>query len=181
MIPARYSMIGLAVAAVFICYIDRVIIAIAIIPMAADFGWSAEEQGRVLASFFVGYLLTQLAGGWLAQRFGGKVVLGAGVVFWSLFTLLTPVAAAGGLTALIVTRVLMGVGEGSDVSSDLHTLWSLATQDGTFPGGRHPVFRDSPWQRFRISCNTFARHSLWLADGVLSFWCVGILLVDCLA
>lgn len=110
--PARYNIIALAAAAVFICYMDRVIISIAIIPMSADFGWTPEEQGRVLSSFFVGYLLTQVAGGWLAERYGGKIVLGFGVVFWSLFTLLTPVAAAGGLTALLVARVLMGIGEG---------------------------------------------------------------------
>ena len=42
---------------------------------------------------------------------GGKVVLGTGVVFWSLFTLLTPIAAAGGMLALLATRVLMGTGE----------------------------------------------------------------------
>jgi ACS family sodium-dependent inorganic phosphate cotransporter len=93
--PARYTIILLATLAVFICYMDRVIISIA-----------------VLSSFFVGYLLTQVAGGWLAERYGGKIVLGTGVVFWSLFTMLTPVAAAGGLTALLVTRVIMGVGEG---------------------------------------------------------------------
>ena len=110
--PARYNIIALAAAAVFICYMDRVIISIAIIPMSADFGWTPEEQGRVLSSFFIGYLLTQVAGGWLAERYGGKIVLGFGVVFWSLFTLLTPVAAAGGLTALLVARVLMGIGEG---------------------------------------------------------------------
>ena len=108
----RYHVVLLAAVAVFICYMDRVVISIAIIPMAADFGWSPEEQGRVLSSFFVGYLLTQIAGGWLAERLGGNVVLGAGVVFWSLFTLLTPVAAAGGLAALLMARVLMGVGEG---------------------------------------------------------------------
>ena len=110
--PARYTLILLAASAVFICYMDRVIISVAIIPMAADFAWSPEEQGRVLSSFFLGYLLTQVAGGWLAERFGGKVVLGFGVVFWSLFTLLTPIAAAGGLLALLVCRVLMGIGEG---------------------------------------------------------------------
>ncbi len=108
----RYNVVLLAAAAVFICYMDRVVISVAIIPMAADFQWSPEQQGRVLSSFFVGYLFTQVAGGWLAERFGGKVVLGSGVVFWSLFTLITPVAAAGGLTALLMTRVLMGVGEG---------------------------------------------------------------------
>ena len=110
--PARYTIIVLAALAVFICYMDRVIISIAIIPMASDFNWSPEQQGRVLSSFFVGYLLTQVAGGWLAGRYGGKVVLGVGVIFWSLFTMLTPVAAAGGLTALLVTRVFMGIGEG---------------------------------------------------------------------
>ena len=110
--PARYTVVLLAAVAVFICYMDRVIISVAIIPMAADFDWSPEQQGRVLSSFFVGYLLTQVAGGWLAERYGGKIVLGFGVVFWSLFTLLTPIAAAGGMVALLVTRVLMGVGEG---------------------------------------------------------------------
>ena len=108
----RYSVVLLAAAAVFICYMDRVVISVAIIPMADDFQWSPEQQGRVLSSFFVGYLFTQVAGGWLAERFGGKVVLGSGVVFWSFFTLITPVAAAGGLTALLMTRIRMGVGEG---------------------------------------------------------------------
>jgi ACS family sodium-dependent inorganic phosphate cotransporter len=102
----------LAALAVFICYMDRVVMSVAIIPMAADFGWSPEEQGRVLSSFFLGYLLTQVAGGWLADRYGGKIVLGAGVLFWSFFTLITPAAAAGGMIALLVTRVLMGIGEG---------------------------------------------------------------------
>ena len=110
--PTRYTVVLLAASAVFICYMDRVIISVAIIPMAADFDWSPEQQGRVLSSFFVGYLLTQVVGGRLAERYGGKVVLGVGVVFWSVFTLLTPVAAAGGMIALLVTRVLMGVGEG---------------------------------------------------------------------
>lgn len=110
--PARYTVLVLAALAVFVCYMDRVVMSVTIIPMAAEFGWSPEEQGRVLSSFFVGYLLTQVAGGWLAERYGGKLVLGAGVAFWSFFTLITPFAAAGGLLALLVARVLMGVGEG---------------------------------------------------------------------
>ena len=110
--PARYPVVLLAALAVFVCYMDRVVMSITIIPMAAEFGWSPEEQGRVLSSFFVGYLLTQIAGGWLAERYGGKVVLGSGVLFWSFFTLITPFAAAGGLAALLIARVLMGVGEG---------------------------------------------------------------------
>jgi len=96
---------------VFICYIDRVNISIAIIPMAEDLGWSMQTQGTILSSFFIGYLLLQIIGGRLADKFGGKVVLGAGVLLWSLFTILTPPAAMIGLSLLIATRIAMGMGE----------------------------------------------------------------------
>lgn len=52
-------------AAVFVCYIDRVNISVAILPMAEEFGWDASTQGAILSSFFFGYLLMQLGGGWL--------------------------------------------------------------------------------------------------------------------
>jgi len=98
--------------ATFICYIDRVNISVAIIPMAKQFGWSDTEKGVVLSSFFVGYLVTQVLGGSLAARFGGKVVLGFGVLWWSLFTFLTPLSAMTSFPVLIAVRILMGLGEG---------------------------------------------------------------------
>lgn len=122
-IPRRYVVAGLCFAATFICYIDRINISVAIIPMAEELGWDAERQGLVLSSFFVGYLLTQIVGGRLADRFGGKVVLATGVLWWSLFTVLTPVAAMGGFTALIVARIAMGLGEAVTFPS-VYTLYS---------------------------------------------------------
>lgn len=53
-----------------------------------------------------------MLGGSLADRFGGKLVLAAGVSLWSLFTCLTPSAAASGTCTLLAARVLLGVGEG---------------------------------------------------------------------
>jgi len=110
-IPQRAIVVGLAFLAVFVCYVDRVNISVAIIPMAAELGWSPQTQGTVLSSFFAGYLLLQIAGGRLADRFGGKVVLGAGVLLWSLFTVLTPPAAFLGFGALLAARIAMGMGE----------------------------------------------------------------------
>jgi ACS family sodium-dependent inorganic phosphate cotransporter len=98
--------------ATFICYIDRVNISVAIIPMAKQFGWTDTERGIVLSSFFVGYLVTQVLGGSLAARLGGKAVLGFGVLWWSLFTLLTPLSAMTSFPVLIAARILMGLGEG---------------------------------------------------------------------
>jgi hypothetical protein len=44
--------------------------------MAEQFGWSKSTSGFVLSSFFYGYLCTQILGGYLAYRFGGKPLLG---------------------------------------------------------------------------------------------------------
>jgi ACS family sodium-dependent inorganic phosphate cotransporter len=109
--PLRFSVIGLCFAATFICYLDRVNISVAIIPMAEELGWSLSTQGLVLSAFFYGYLATQVLGGWLADRYGGKLVLGVAVIWWSLFTLVTP-PVAGSLALLFVVRVALGMGEG---------------------------------------------------------------------
>jgi ACS family sodium-dependent inorganic phosphate cotransporter len=121
--PKRYTLIGLCACATFICYIDRVNISVAIIPMAEEFGWDRATQGLVLSSFFVGYLLTQVFGGYLADRFGGKLVLGVGVLIWSVFTILTPPAAFAGLAGLLVARVGMGLGEAVTFPS-IYSLFS---------------------------------------------------------
>lgn len=108
----RYTTTVLCFFAVFVCYIDRVNISIAIIPMAEEFGWGADIQGVILSCFYLGYMVTQFLGGWLADRYGGKVILAIGVIWWSIFTILTPPAAALGVAVLIAVRVLMGMGEG---------------------------------------------------------------------
>jgi MFS family permease len=38
------------------------------------FDWDSQQQGLALSSFFYGYILTQLAGGYLASRIGGHLV-----------------------------------------------------------------------------------------------------------
>ncbi|MFT7043799.1 MAG: MFS family permease [Candidatus Azotimanducaceae bacterium] len=126
----RYNVVLLSSLAVFVCYIDRVNISVAIIPMAEDLGWGMQTQGMVLSSFFVGYLLLQIVGGLLADRFGGKAVLGAGVLLWSLFTMLTPPAASIGLGVLIATRILMGMGEAVTFPSiySIYARWVPVTE-----------------------------------------------------
>ena len=64
--------------------------------------------GLVLGSFFYGYLLTQIPGGWIATRFGGKHVFGTGVLVTSLLTLVTPQMADISLWALITARIIIG-------------------------------------------------------------------------
>ena len=121
--PQRTALIALCFAAVFICYVDRVNISLAIVAMAREFGWSKTTSGFVMSSFFIGYLLTQVPGGLLAGRLGGKHVLAAGVILWSLFTALTPPAAYAGFAVLITARIALGMGEGVTFPS-IYALFS---------------------------------------------------------
>jgi len=121
---SRYTIILMCFAATFVCYIDRVNISVAIIPMAQDLGWDVATQGAVLSSFYIGYLLMQIGGGRLADRFGGKLILGLGVLIWSVFTIITPAAAFMGLSALFLARIGMGLGEAVTFPS----VYSLITR-----------------------------------------------------
>ena len=109
--PHWYTVVLLCGAAVFISYIDRTNISVAAIAMKEQFGWTETTKGFVLSSFFVGYLILQVASGMLANRHGGRIVLGVAVVSWSLCTVLTPPAAMLSLPALIGARIALGLGE----------------------------------------------------------------------
>ncbi|TMW87699.1 hypothetical protein EJD97_019598 [Solanum chilense] len=110
--PRRWIVVLLCFAAFLLCNMDRVNMSIAILPMSKEFNWNSATVGLIQSSFFWGYLLTQIVGGIWADKLGGKVVLGFGVVWWSIATVLTPFAARLGLPFLLVVRALMGIGEG---------------------------------------------------------------------
>ncbi|HYB80661.1 MAG TPA: MFS transporter, partial [Mycobacterium sp.] len=83
--PRRHILVALTFLACVIAYTDRVNISVAAVAMKEQFGWSQTQKGSVLAAFFVGYLLFMFVAGLLAQRFGGKRVLGQSVFAWSVF------------------------------------------------------------------------------------------------
>jgi ACS family sodium-dependent inorganic phosphate cotransporter len=76
-----------------------------------DYPWSSEIQGLVLSSFFYGYIVTQIPGGWLATRIGGRKLFGIGVGMTALITLLTPALASANLYLLVLGRVVEGLFE----------------------------------------------------------------------
>ncbi|PNH05045.1 putative anion transporter 4, chloroplastic [Tetrabaena socialis] len=105
--------------ALLLCNMDRICLSVAIMPMAQEFGWPASLQGVIQSAFLWGYMATQLAGGSLADRHGGKLVLAGGIAWFSVASLLlpaalTPATVAAGLTvpAVLLSRFLVGLGEG---------------------------------------------------------------------
>ena len=128
--PRRYTIVALFATATALCYVDRVNISIAIIPLAHDKGYDAAARGLILSAFFWGYLAPQMIGGWVADRFGGKRVLAAGVALWSAATFLTPPAASISFGVLLLMRAALGAGEAINFPA-VHSLaarWTLAAE-----------------------------------------------------
>ena len=76
-----------------------------------DFTWERQTQGVILGAFFYGYIFTQIPGGYLATKFGGKRIFLIGIAATSIMTLLTPFLTHRGIGFLITTRVLEGLFE----------------------------------------------------------------------
>lgn len=133
-IPRRHIIVLLCFLATLICYWLRTNMSVAIIPMSQDhFHWSEATQGLILSSFFWGYICLQFPGSWIATKFGPKLVLGVGVLWTSLFTLLTPFAAPR-LELLFLCRFCTGFAEAVTypVISMLISEWAHPTERTRF-------------------------------------------------
>ena len=97
-----------------VSYLDRVNFSIAEGAIADAFHLSDVQLGKVITAMLVGYSLFQTVGGRLADRFGARRVLAAGVVWWGIFTALTalvPAGIAGAFVMFVAVRFLLGAGE----------------------------------------------------------------------
>lgn len=181
-IPKRHVLVALCFAAIFLCYIDRVNISVAIIPMAEQYHWSGTTKGFVLSSFFIGYLGAMLPTSWLANRLGGRRLMGAALLGWSLFTVLTPIAAGMSLAVLIVTRILMGAGEAASFPAvyNLYARWIPVTERSRamtitltgIPLGTVVALSATGWLVVHYSWQSvfFVFGGLGLAFSLLWFW-----------
>ena len=79
-----------------------------------DLKWSKTEVGTVLSSFFWGYTLTQILGGYLSDRFGSeRVLFGAGLgwgllTFWFHQIVYFSSDHDTALRHIVISRVLLG-------------------------------------------------------------------------
>ncbi|KAH8270807.1 hypothetical protein KR018_005124 [Drosophila ironensis] len=91
------------------------------------------QMSAMLSSFFWGYIVTQVPGGYIAQRYGAKVLLMWGLGIAAVMTMLSPLSLKlGGWFALCCMRFAMGLSQGA-VHPATHALlskWSPAEERG---------------------------------------------------
>jgi len=107
---SRWVPISFLFAGGMINYMDRSALSVAAPLVMKDLRLDAAQLGIVFSSFFAGYALFTLIGGYAADLFGPKRVFALSMSTWSVFCGLT--AAAVGFSSLLIVRILFGCGEG---------------------------------------------------------------------
>src|ERR1700733_13380234 len=97
-----------------ISFLDRTNISIAGLQISSEYGLGNQRLGWIFSAFLIGYAGFQVPAGWLASRFGPRLVITLGVVWWGVATALTTVIPPGisqAMLLLIGIRFALGAGE----------------------------------------------------------------------
>lgn len=125
----------------FITYFDRVNVSTAAVGFGPEFGLSKMQIGIVFSAFAYPYLMFQIIGGWVSDRFGARRTLIVCGLLWSAATILT--GFAGGLVSLLLARLLLGLGEGATfpAATSAMSRWVTRENRGFAQGVTHAFSR----------------------------------------
>jgi MFS transporter, ACS family, glucarate transporter len=124
-----------------ITYMDRVNVSTAADGFARELHFSKTEIGEVFSAFAYPYLIFQVIGGWVSDRFGARRTLLACSFLWAIATILT--GFAGGLVTMLAARVLLGLGEGATFPASTAAMarWFSPARRGFAQGITHAAAR----------------------------------------
>ena len=124
-----------------IFYVDRVNISTAAPIMQKDLGLTATQLGIAFSAFAYPYAFFQIAGGWLGDRLGPRTTLALCAVLVGISTIWT--GMVGGLAALFMSRLVLGIGEGPAFPTATRALsnWMRPDQRAFAQGITHAFSR----------------------------------------
>jgi ACS family D-galactonate transporter-like MFS transporter len=131
---ARYAVVAGLCAMYFITYVERVNLSVAAPDLARTLHLSKTELGFLFSVFAYPYAAMQILGGWFSDKYGARITLAVLGVIWSLATIWT--GLSGGFVTLVLSRVLLGVGEGGAFPTATRALtWWLPKGERGFAQG----------------------------------------------
>ena len=115
-------------------FLDRSSLSVAGEAIRGELGLSATEFGVLLSAFSLSYGFSQLPSGILLDRFGPRIVLGAGLIFWSLMQALT--GMVNSFSHFILMRIGLGIGEAPFMPAGVKSItdWYAQKERGTALG-----------------------------------------------
>jgi MFS family permease len=139
-LPATTGVLALLCAMYFINYVVRVNVSTAAAVFQPELGLTNTQVGMVFSAFAYPYLAFQIAGGWVADRFGARRALTVFALIWSSATVL--MGLANSLSGLILGRVLVGIGVSAlPVATRAMSNWTPAGKRGFAQGITHAFAR----------------------------------------
>jgi ACS family glucarate transporter-like MFS transporter len=133
----RWAIVSLLFFATAINYADRTVLSIAGPALSKSLGLDSVSMGYIFSAFGWSYVIAQLPGGWLLDRFGSRKVYAISLFVWSFFTFITGfVGLFAGMTAIVVLftlRFLLGVAEAPafPANSRITVAWFPTKETGT--------------------------------------------------
>jgi MFS family permease len=158
----------------FITYLDRVNVSTAAVGFGAEFNLTKTQIGLVFSAFAYPYLVFQIIGGWVSDRFGAKRTLVVCGLIWACATVLT--GMAGGFVSLLVARVLLGLGEGATFPAATAAMarWVPKDQRGFAQGITHAFARLgnalAPAAMVAVMAAYGWRESFYVCAGISFIW-----------
>ena len=133
----RYLILLIIFIVTTINYADRATLSIAGTEVAKELQLSAISMGYIFSAFGWAYLLMQIPGGWLLDRYGSKKVYTYSLFFWSLFTFMqgfvdmVPLAYAG--ISMFLMRFMLGFSEAPSFPANARIVaaWFPTKERGT--------------------------------------------------
>ncbi|HHN7878564.1 TPA: MFS transporter [Escherichia coli] len=115
-------------------FLDRSSLSVAGEAIRGELGLSATEFGVLLSAFSLSYGFSQLPSGILLDRFGPRIALGAGLIFWSLMQALT--GMVNSFSHFILMRIGLGIGEAPFMPAGVKSItdWYAQKERGTALG-----------------------------------------------
>lgn len=122
----RHAIIAATALAAFLMYLDRACLGwiLESDSFKRDIVLAPEDKEWLKASFFWAYALAQVPAGWLAERFGKRLLMTLMILSWSAFTALT--SFSDGLTMLLFARIGCGLAEAGayPIAGSLLSRWA---------------------------------------------------------
>jgi len=127
---ARHVVLALTLLLAGIVYLDRVAISTTSLAIEKELGLDDAQLGLVFSAYTLAYAMFEVPSGWLADRFGARVMLTRIVVGWSVMTAATGLAWS--FASLCLIRFVFGLGEAGAFPSIARAYgrWLPARQRG---------------------------------------------------
>ena len=102
----RYWMLFLVFVGTVINYVDRANLSVAAPMLKQEFGLGPVELGFIFSAYAWTYVIANIPGGWVIDRFGTRAIYGVAILSWSVLTFLQ------GFTSRFATLFGMRLGVG---------------------------------------------------------------------